>query len=69
MLILSDYATVQNGAAKAFLLLAQEHGCDEFNGMCCMNLSDHSLPIYASIQALKEGVNKLQVDDGFDWLG
>lgn len=34
-----------------------------------MNLSDHSQSIHASIQALKEGVNKLQVDDGFDWLG
>lgn len=36
--------------------------------MCCGNLSDHLQSIYASIQALKEGVNKLQVDNGCNWL-
>lgn len=50
------------------LLLAQGHGCDEFDGVCRLNLSDPSQSIYASIQALKEGVNKLQVDNGYNWL-
>ena len=39
-----------------------------FEGMCCMNLSDHSESIHKSIQLLKEGVRKLQVDDGWNWL-
>ncbi|KFQ69902.1 hypothetical protein N335_06643, partial [Phaethon lepturus] len=29
-------------AAIDFLLLAQGHGCEEFEGMCCMNLTDTS---------------------------
>lgn len=33
--------TLQNRAAINFLLLAQSHGCEELNGMCCMNLSDN----------------------------
>ncbi|KFV90554.1 hypothetical protein N326_11819, partial [Eurypyga helias] len=55
-------------AAIDFLLLAQGHGCEDFEGMCCMNLSDHSEPIHASIRLLKEGVSKLWQDDSWDWL-
>ncbi|KGL75286.1 hypothetical protein N309_14497, partial [Tinamus guttatus] len=29
-----------------FLLLAQGHGCEDFNGLCCMNLSGHSKSIH-----------------------
>ncbi|KFV54907.1 hypothetical protein N341_00770, partial [Tyto alba] len=43
------------------LLLAQGHGCENFEGMCCMNLSDHSESVHRSIQLLKEGVKKLTV--------
>ncbi|KFV54715.1 hypothetical protein N341_04672, partial [Tyto alba] len=46
-------------AAIDFLLLAQGHGCDEFEGMCYMNLSDHSESIFKSIQHLKDGVKNL----------
>ena len=59
------HATLQNRAAIDFLLLAQEHGCEDLDGMCCMNLSDHSESIHRSVQQLKEGVKKLQVDDGW----
>ena len=62
------HATLQNRAAIDFLLLAQGHGCEDFEGMCCMNLSDHSESIHKSIQLLKQGVQKLQLDDGWDWL-
>ncbi|KFQ18164.1 hypothetical protein N331_02996, partial [Merops nubicus] len=40
----------------------------DFEGMCCMNLSDHSKSIHKSIQPLKDGVKKLQLVDGWDWL-
>ncbi|KFW71511.1 hypothetical protein AS28_08888, partial [Pygoscelis adeliae] len=44
------------------------HGCEEFEGMCCMNLSDHSESIHRSIQMLKKGVQKLKVEDSWNWL-
>ncbi|XP_054043217.1 syncytin-A-like [Rissa tridactyla] len=62
------HATLQNRAAIDFLLLAQGHGCEDFDGMCCMNLSDHSESIHASIRQLKDGVSKLRQDDSWDWL-
>ncbi|KFW02694.1 hypothetical protein N326_01205, partial [Eurypyga helias] len=52
-------------AAIDFLLLAHGHGCKDFDGMCCMNLSDHSQSIHKSIQNLMEQTKKLQEDDGF----
>ncbi|KFO62562.1 hypothetical protein N302_07267, partial [Corvus brachyrhynchos] len=52
-----------------FLLLARGHSCDEFEGLCCMNLSDHSLSIHANIQALRDRVTKLRVVSDNDWLG
>ncbi|KFQ29122.1 hypothetical protein N331_04972, partial [Merops nubicus] len=36
-------------ASIDFLLLAQGHGCEDFEGMCCMNISDHSELIHRSI--------------------
>ncbi|KFO64933.1 hypothetical protein N302_09134, partial [Corvus brachyrhynchos] len=54
-------------AAIDFLLLAHGHGCKDFEGICCMNLSDHSESIHKYIQQLKEGVSKIRVDDG-TWL-
>ncbi|KFQ21853.1 hypothetical protein N332_03633, partial [Mesitornis unicolor] len=46
-------------ATIKFLLLAQGHTCEDFEGICCMNLSDHSESIYKSIRMLKEGVKKI----------
>ncbi|XP_072186952.1 syncytin-2-like [Excalfactoria chinensis] len=65
------HATLQNRAAIDFLLLAQGHGCEEFEGMCCMNLSDHSVSIHKQLQTLHTLTNNLQVNSGFgldDWL-
>ncbi|KFO64264.1 hypothetical protein N302_10001, partial [Corvus brachyrhynchos] len=47
-------------AAIDFLLLAHRHGCEDFEGMCCMNSSDHSKSIFTSIQQLQERVRKLE---------
>lgn len=62
------HATLQNRAAIDYLLLGQGHGCEHFYGMCCMNLSDHSESIHASIAKLKEFVNRLLIDDASDWF-
>ncbi|TRZ07166.1 hypothetical protein HGM15179_019938, partial [Zosterops borbonicus] len=34
------HAVLQNRAAIDFLLLAQGHECEEFEGLCCMNLDN-----------------------------
>ncbi|KFQ89045.1 hypothetical protein N337_01923, partial [Phoenicopterus ruber ruber] len=36
------------------LLLAQGRGCEEFEGMRCMNLSDNSQTVFQQIKKLKE---------------
>jgi len=43
------HAVLQNKAAIDFLLLAQGHGCEDFEGMCCMNLSDRSKSIHKQL--------------------
>ncbi|KGL85854.1 hypothetical protein N301_08831, partial [Charadrius vociferus] len=48
-------------AAIDFLLLAQGYRCDDFEGVCCMNLSDQSESVHKIIQMLKEEFKKLQV--------
>ncbi|KFR17527.1 hypothetical protein N306_01503, partial [Opisthocomus hoazin] len=52
-------------AAIDFLLLAQGHGCEDFKGMCCMNLSDHSESIHKQLQWLKQHTNQIQQNQGF----
>lgn len=63
------HATLQNRAAIDFLLLAQGHGCDEFEGMCCMNLSDHSVSIHKQLQILNQLTQQLQTDGGLGLEG
>ncbi|KFP07381.1 hypothetical protein N300_08056, partial [Calypte anna] len=46
-------------AAIEFLLLVQGHGCEDFEGMCCLNLSDHGTSIHKAIQYLKEHTSKI----------
>ncbi|KFZ68129.1 hypothetical protein N338_08668, partial [Podiceps cristatus] len=57
-------------AAIDFLLLAQGHGCEEFEGMCCFNLSDHSESIHKKIQHLQDNLKKITIgEDPFtNWL-
>ncbi|XP_051651534.1 uncharacterized protein LOC127474573 [Manacus candei] len=66
--------SLQNRAAIDFLLLAHGHGCQEFEGMCCMNFSDHSESIHQSINQLKSLVGEIHrdkegsLDSLFDWI-
>ncbi|KFO70675.1 hypothetical protein N303_05843, partial [Cuculus canorus] len=46
-------------AAIDFLLLAQGQECEEFEGTCCMNLSDYSTSIHAKIKELRQGLQRL----------
>ncbi|KFV92116.1 hypothetical protein N327_07115, partial [Fulmarus glacialis] len=56
-------------AAIDFLLLAHGHGCEDFEGMCCMNLSDHSQSIHKHLADLRNNMKVLRVEHGLgDWL-
>ncbi|XP_050190291.1 uncharacterized protein LOC126649944 isoform X1 [Myiozetetes cayanensis] len=63
-------ATLQNRAAIDVLLLAHGHGCQEFEGLCCLNFSDHSESVFQSINTLKQLVNDITInqDKGFSGL-
>jgi len=63
------HGTLQKRAAIDFLLLARGHGCQDFEGMCCMNLSDHSESIHASIDKLKELTQQLKLQSDGDLFG
>lgn len=63
------HAVLQNRAAIDFLLLAQGHGCKDFEGMCCFNLSDHSDSIHRKLEWMQEHTKKIAIDDAFgSWL-
>ncbi|NXU09898.1 ERB1 protein, partial [Pardalotus punctatus] len=64
------HALLQNRAAIDFLLLAQGSGCEDVEGMCCFNLTDHSESARKQLKWLKEHTNKITVEvDPFDkWL-
>lgn len=52
-------ATFENRAAIYYLLLRQNHGCEEFKGLCCFNLRDSSQLIESDIHHLKELTHKI----------
>ncbi|XP_064271853.1 uncharacterized protein LOC135297830 [Passer domesticus] len=60
-------ATLQNRAAIDFLLLAHGHGCQEFEGLCCFNLTSRSKSIHASIQEMKDLVGAVK-QESEDWF-
>lgn len=64
------HATLQNRAAIDFLLLAHGRGCEEFEGMCCMNLSSHSVSIHKKLRQLEDNMNKITTENNplGDWL-
>ncbi|KFZ53288.1 hypothetical protein N338_06211, partial [Podiceps cristatus] len=57
-------------AAIDFLLLAHGHECEEFEEICCFNLSDHSESIHKKFQHLQDNLIKITIDeDPFtNWL-
>lgn len=53
---------------RAFLLLGHGHGCQDFEGMCCLNISSHSESIQTSIHKLREQIKDLKVEKYPDWI-
>ncbi|KFO60659.1 hypothetical protein N302_04303, partial [Corvus brachyrhynchos] len=50
-----------------YLLLVHGHGCEDFEGLCCMNLSDHSVSIHKQLQNLRDLANQITTDNS-SWL-
>ncbi|XP_053837584.1 uncharacterized protein LOC128809547 [Vidua macroura] len=61
-------ATLQNWAAIDFLLLLHNHCCEEFAGLCCLNLSSRAEDIHATIQNMQNLISDLKKESS-DWLG
>ncbi|KAL9853305.1 syncytin-A-like [Geothlypis trichas] len=61
-------ATLQNRAAIDFLLLLNHHTCEEFEGLCCFNLSSKAEDARLSIRKLEDMVHQIK-EDNSDWLG
>lgn len=67
----ANHTVLQNKAAINFLLLAQGRGCEEFEGMCCINLSAHSESIHKRIADVRSGLHQLKQETGLGldgWL-
>lgn len=60
-------ATLQNQAAIDFLCLAHGHGCEDFEGICCFNLSSKSETIHTSIQQMRKLIGNIKTETE-DWL-
>lgn len=60
-------ATLQNHRAIDFLLLLHGHGCEEFEGLCCFNLSFQSESIHTTVQKTKNLISDIKQETE-DWL-
>ncbi|OWK51704.1 Endogenous retrovirus group K member 25 Pol protein [Lonchura striata] len=60
-------ATLQNRAAIDFLLLLHNHRCEEFAGLCCMNLSSKAEDVRVSISRMQEMIHHIQ-KESTGWL-
>lgn len=61
-------ATLQNRAAIDFLLLLHHHRCEEFEGLCCLNLSSRAEDARVAIDKMQGLVHQIKQQTS-DWLG
>lgn len=60
-------ATLQNRAAIDFLLLLHSHSCEEFEGLCCMNLTSKAGDVWKAISQMQNMIKDIKRETG-DWL-
>ncbi|TRZ13227.1 hypothetical protein HGM15179_013881 [Zosterops borbonicus] len=60
-------ATLQNRAAIDYLLLLHQHTCEEFEGLCCFNLTSKAEDIQKSIVQIRDMVGSIKKETG-GWL-
>ncbi|KAL9854595.1 uncharacterized protein GJ701_003916 [Geothlypis trichas] len=61
-------ATLQNRAALDYLLLLHHHRCEEFEGLCCFNLSSKAQNVQSALEQMQSLVKDIQQETE-DWLG
>ena len=63
---------MENCAAIDYLLLRHNQGCEEFQGMCCFNLTANSKIIEGKIKQIHDLANGIKEREGFNlewsWL-
>ncbi|RMB99727.1 hypothetical protein DUI87_23729 [Hirundo rustica rustica] len=60
-------ATLQNRVAIDYLLLLHGHRCEEFEGLCCFNLSSKAEDVHTAIRQMGEMVTNIKRETD-DWL-
>ncbi|TRZ17283.1 hypothetical protein HGM15179_009816 [Zosterops borbonicus] len=60
-------ATLQNRAAIDYLLLLHHHTCEEFEGLCCFNLSSKAENVRQSIRKIQDMVHEIK-QESRDWF-
>lgn len=58
---------MQNRTAIDFLLLAHGHSCEEYEGLCCFNLSTHGESIQKKIKAIEGAVQEFKKEKPAEW--
>ena len=58
-------AVLENRAAIDCLLLRHNHGCEDFKGLCCFNLTDSSQLIEHKINQANDVVSNIKHREGF----
>ncbi|TRZ06828.1 hypothetical protein HGM15179_020280 [Zosterops borbonicus] len=60
-------ATIQNRAAIDYLLFLHHHTCEEFEGLCCFNLSSQAEDVHQSIKKIRDMVHNIK-EETKDWF-
>ncbi|XP_074172436.1 uncharacterized protein LOC141567811 [Rhinolophus sinicus] len=53
-------AVLENRAAIDYLLLRYNHGCEEFKGLCCFNLTDNSHLIEGKVKQIHDLISNIK---------
>ncbi|XP_063280669.1 uncharacterized protein LOC134565150 [Prinia subflava] len=64
---LTRQATLQNRAAIDYLLLLHGHTCEEFEGLCCFNLSSRAEDTKQILRQMQDMVGQIKKETS-DWL-
>ncbi|RMC02454.1 hypothetical protein DUI87_20847 [Hirundo rustica rustica] len=60
-------ATLQNRAAIDYILLLHGHECQEFEGLCCLNLTSKAPNIHAAIRSTNSLIGQVK-QESEDWI-
>ena len=58
-------AVLEHRAAIDYLLLRSNHGCEEFKGLCCFNLTDNSQLIEGKVKQINNIISNIKEKESF----